>query len=252
VTALPAALRVEAAFARHKRIAMGVSGGKDSTAAAFLLRPHWDRIRFYHLSTGDLLPEVVSVVEKLRGILPNLTVVHSDIHAAIAANGLPSDLVPHSAHPLGQAMGEGPRLVSRYDCCFANLMDPIYQRIRRDGNTLLIRGTKRADMRRLPMRSGEILDGIELLLPLEGWSNVEVMEYLREVGAPVSTAYQHFRDLPECATCSAWWGEGRAAYLRERHPQLFHVYQARMAAVLEVVGPAVAAMGRELKVLGEA
>lgn len=244
---LGATLRAEAALARHKRVACGVSGGKDSTAAAYLLRPHWHRIRFYHLDTNDLLPEVQDVVRQLAAILPNLTIIRSDVAGWIAANGLPSDLVPHSAHAVGQMMAEGPRITSRYDCCYANLMNPIYQRIRRDGNTLLIRGTKRADMNRLPMRSGQCLDGIELLLPLEDWSNADVMDYLREAGAPVSTAYSHFVDLPECATCSAWWREGRAAYLREHHPALFHVYRERMAAVLEAVGPVTAAMASELK-----
>jgi 3'-phosphoadenosine 5'-phosphosulfate sulfotransferase (PAPS reductase)/FAD synthetase len=105
-------------------------------------------------------------------------------------------------------------------------------------------------MPRLPMRSGQVLDGIELLLPIADWSNADVMAYLAEVGAPVSTAYQHFANLPECATCSAWWNEGRAAYLREHHPELFHVYRTRMAAVLEAVGPVTAAMASELKELG--
>jgi 3'-phosphoadenosine 5'-phosphosulfate sulfotransferase (PAPS reductase)/FAD synthetase len=214
MSALAATLRAEAALSRHKRICLSISGGKDSTAAAFLLRRHWHRLRFYHYDTGDLLPEVRDVVRELAGILPNLTTVRGDIAAAIAANGLPSDLVPHSAHVVGQAMAEGPRIVGRYDCCWNNLMNPIYQRIRRDGHTLLIRGTKRADMNRLPMRSGQMLDGIELLLPLEDWSNADVMDYLREQGAPVSTAYEHFEDMPECATCSAWWHEKRAAYLR--------------------------------------
>jgi 3'-phosphoadenosine 5'-phosphosulfate sulfotransferase (PAPS reductase)/FAD synthetase len=247
LTALAAALRAEAALARHKRVALGISGGKDSTAAAYLLRRHWDRIRFYHADSGDLLPEVRDVVRELRDILPNLTVVRSDVAGWIAANGLPSDLVPHTAEAMGHARGEGVRLVSRYACCSASRMNPIYQRIRRDGHTLLIRGTKRADMKRLPMRSGQMLDGIELLLPLEDWSDADVMDYLRDVGAPVSTAYQHFTNLPECATCSAWWHEGRAAYLRERHPALFERYRARMAMVLEAVGPVSAAMAAELR-----
>jgi 3'-phosphoadenosine 5'-phosphosulfate sulfotransferase (PAPS reductase)/FAD synthetase len=251
VSALSATLRAEAALARHRRVACGISGGKDSTAAAYLLRRHWDRIRFYHYDTGDLLPEVRDVVRELAAILPSLTIMQGNIAAAIAANGLPSDLVPHSAHAVGQAMAEGPRIVSRYDCCFANLMDPIYQRIRRDGHTLLIRGTKRADMKRLPARSGQMLDGIELLLPIEDWSNADVMDYLREVGAPVSTAYAHFTNLPECATCSAWWNEGRAAYLRERHPALFERYRERMAMVLDAVGPVSAAMAAELREMAQ-
>jgi 3'-phosphoadenosine 5'-phosphosulfate sulfotransferase (PAPS reductase)/FAD synthetase len=237
---------------RHEHIALGISGGKDSTAAAWLLRPHWDRIRFYHLSTGDLLPEVVEVVEELRGILPNLTVVQSDVAGWIVRHGLPSDLVPHSAHFIGQLMAEGPRLTSRYACCAANLMQPLYERIKADGNTLLIRGTKRADMARLPMQSGQVLDGLELLLPLEDWSNADVLAYLREQGAPLAEqAYAHFENLPECATCSAWWSERRAPYLRQHHPALYERYLERMTVVMAAIGPSAQALAAEMRAIGD-
>ena len=235
---------------RHKQVALSFSGGKDSTACAWKLRDRWEGITFYHLDTGDLLPEVVEVVDQVRRLVPHWVTVRSDPAAWMAANGLPSDLVPHSSHPVGQHMAEGVRLSSRYDCCGANLMAPLFRRIRNDGNTLLIRGTKRADMRRLPMRSGEVLEGVELLLPLLEWSDADVMAYLAFMGAPVSSAYSHFTNLPECATCPAWWGEGRAAYLRGRHPALFARLQERMHAVMGEVGPVAANLATELKVLG--
>lgn len=240
----------EATLERHERVACGVSGGKDSTATAWLLRPHWDRIRFYHLDCGDALPEVRAVVDELHGILPNLTVVKRDVHAWIAANGLPSDLVPYTSDHLGQCISQAPRLVPLQACCWANIMQPLHERIKADGNTLVIRGTKRADMKRLPMQSGQVLDGIELLLPLEHWTNADVMAYLREQGAPIAAAYDYFEDMADCATCSAWWGEKRAAFLRQRHPELFQRYRERMAAVLEAVGPVTAALASELKELG--
>jgi phosphoadenosine phosphosulfate reductase len=141
-------------------------------------------------------------------------------------------------------------LVHRYHCCGENLMIPLFARIKADGCTLLIRGTKLADMHRLPMASGQVLEGLELLLPLLGWSNAQVLEYLRDQGAPVSTAYTHFENLPECATCPAWWTEGRAAYLRARHPALYRRYLERMSLVMDEVGPAVAALARELREIG--
>jgi hypothetical protein len=193
---------------------------------------------------------VRAVVDQLHGILPNLTVVRRDVHAWIAANGLPSDLVPYTSDHLGQCISQAPRLVPLQACCWANIMQPLHERIKADGNTLVIRGTKRADMKRLPMQSGQVLDGIELLLPLEHWTNADVMAYLREQGAPIAAAYDYFEDMADCATCSAWWGEKRAAFLRQRHPELFHVYRARMAAVLDAVGPVTAALASELKELG--
>lgn len=235
---------------RHERIALSFSGGKDSTACVWLLRDHLERITLYHLDTGDLLPEVVEVVEQVRAIVPHFVTVRSDVAGWIERNGPPSDLVPHGSHPVGQHMAEGRAIVHRYSCCSANLMVPLFDRIVADGNTLLIRGTKAADMKRLPMGSGDVIDGLELLLPLLEWSNADVLAYLREQGAPISTAYGHFDNLPECATCSAWWSEGRAAYLRARHPALFAKYQARMDVVMAEVGPVAQMLARELRELG--
>ena len=234
----------------HPKTALSFSGGKDSTACVWLLRDRLDEVVLYHLDTGDLLPEVVEVVDAVRAMAPRFVTIRSDVAGWIGVHGLPSDLVPHSAHPVGQAMAEGGRIVSRYDCCAANLMNPLYERIRADGHTLLIRGTKRSDMKRLPMRPGEVLGGLELMLPVLEWSDGEVLDYLRREGAPVSSAYGHFTNLPECATCPAWWVERRADYLRGRHPELFRRYQERMAVVLEDVGPAVQALAAEMRGLG--
>lgn len=234
----------------HERVALSFSGGKDSTACLWMLRDRLEELTVYHLDTGDLLPEVVEVVDQVRPMCSNWVTVRSNVEAWIAKHGLPSDLVPHQAHPVGQQMAEGGKLVARYACCGANLMTPLFDRIAADGNTLLIRGTKACDMRRLPMQSGECVGGLELWLPLLDWSHADVLAYLRREGAPVSTAYDTFTNLPECATCSAWWSEGRAAYLRDRHPDLYRRYQERMAVVMEDVGPVVQALAIEMRGLG--
>lgn len=224
---------------RHTKIALSFSGGKDSLACVYLLRPHLDRITLYHLDTGDLLPEVHEIVRHVEAFAPHFVRIHSDVDGWIAAHGLPTDLLPHSAHIVGQAMGEhGAHLVTRYMCCHANLMQPLIERIMADGNTLLIRGTKAADMKRLPIRSGESQAGVELWLPLEDWGHDDVFAYLRSVGAPINRIYDYVTNSPECARCSAWWGEKRAAYLREFHPETFKEYAARMRVVMgELMGP---------------
>lgn len=224
---------------RHEKIALSFSGGKDSLACVYLLSPYLDRITIYHLDTGDLLPEVRDVVRHVEGFAPNFIRIQGDVDAWIAEHGLPTDLLPHSAHVIGQAMGEhGAHLVPRYMCCYANLMQPLFERICADGNTLLIRGTKGADMKRLPTRSGDMEGGIELFLPLSGWSHDQVFAYLRSVGAPVSRIYDHVTNSPECARCSAWWGEKRAAYLKQHHPEIWTEYAARLRVVMgEIIGP---------------
>ena len=222
-------------FAKHERVAFSFSGGKDSTAVWHLLEEAGllDFVTTYHLDTGDLLPETREVVAHYEARTPNFIRIQGDVNSWIAYNGLPTDLLPYSSHPVGRQMGEETiPLVARYDCCYTNLMLPTFQRITNDGNTLLIRGTKAVDMNRLPCGSGDVLEGVEIYYPLQDSSNEEVFTYLRKVGAKISPVYQHVTNSPECATCSAWWGEKRAFYLKRYHPALFRRYRHRLDAVL--------------------
>jgi len=238
-------------FDRHERIALSFSGGKDSLACAYLLRDYADRITCYHLDTGDLLPEVMDIVEHVRGLYPQFETVQSDVQRWIATHGLPTDLLPHSAHPVAREMGEErTALVPRYDCCHANLMLPLYERIKKDGNSLLIRGVKSVDMARQPYRSGDCPDGIEFWYPIEDWTHADVMAYLRHVEAPICRVYSFVENSPECARCSAWWGERRAAYLQRFHPELFEGYRARMRLVLRELHAPMHHLAREVENLG--
>jgi phosphoadenosine phosphosulfate reductase len=237
------------ALDRHARIAFSFSGGKDSTAVWHLLEHAGllGRVTTYHMDTGDLLPEMRAVVAHYEARTPNFVRIQGDVNSWIAEHGLPTDLLPHSAHPVGMQMGEAETpLVSRYDCCYSNLMLPTFQRIKADGNTLLIRGTKAVDMNRLPCGDGEVLEGIEICYPLQHATNDEVFAYLRRVGAKLSPVYEHVTNSPECATCSAWWGEKRASYLKTRHPALFRRYKARLAAVMAELKAPLAALAVEM------
>lgn len=232
---------------RHANIALMFSGGKDSLACVYLLREHLDRITLFHNDTGDLLPETKEIVAHVKTFAPNFIHLMGDVDAWIAANGLPTDLLPFSAHPVGQEMGEGPKLSSRYDCCFSNLMWPIYELARARGVTLIIRGTKSVDMKRLPVGDRETIDGTEFFYPLQDWTNEQVFSYLRLVSAPISRIYDYVDNSPECARCSAWWGERRGAYLRKYHPELWRAYGERLRVVTDALDGPLANLRRELK-----
>lgn len=233
---------------RHSKIALSFSGGKDSLACVYLLRDQLHRITIYHLDTGDLLPEVHEIVAHVEKFAPHFVRVKTNVAAWIAQWGMPTDLLPYSSHPLGRAMGqEGAVLVPRYDCCFNNLMHPIYERIKADGNTLIIRGTKRIDLDKLPADSGPTLDGVELFLPIRDWSHQQVFDYLRSVGAPINRIYDYVTNSPECARCPAWWNEKRAAYLRAFHPTLFREYAARLRVVGAAIQEPLGNLMRELQ-----
>ena len=126
------------------------------------------------------------------------------------------------------------------------IMVPMHNAALNDGCTLVIRGTKRADMKRLPAEDGPTGLGYDLWLPLLDWSDEDVFAYLREVGAPICRVYENGVQSPECATCPAWWSEGRAAYLAKHHPALSETYRAKLEVVAAEVAPLWAHLQREI------
>ena len=136
-------------------------------------------------------------------------------------------------------------LVGRYECCYANLMWPLFSWAMENKFTLLIRGTKAVDMNRLPATSGEIVDGVELYYPLLDWSHADVFAYLAREGVTLPRVYDYVVNSPECARCSAWWGEGRAEYLKKFHPELWVEYDARLQVVIDAIAPSLALLRHE-------
>ena len=234
-------------LSNHKNVAFQFSGGKDSLALVHVLRPHWDRLTLYHVDTGDLLPEVREIVDGVEAMVPSFVRIETQAADWNERFGLPSDLVPSSCTPLGVKIGMSDRrLVDRFECCAFNIMVPMHNAALKDGCTLVIRGTKRADMKRLPAEDGPTGLGYDLWLPLLDWSDADVFAYLREVGAPICRVYENGVQSPECATCPAWWNEGRAAYLAKYHPDLSETYRAKLATVAAEVAPMWAHLQREI------
>lgn len=231
----------------HDRIALAFSGGKDSLACALLAKSYFDRVTLYHVDTGDYLPEQHKVIDSVLREFPyKLVRIETSVKNWIAEHGLPSDLVPYSSHPIGLAAGMArTRIVHRFDCCYFNMMAPLYERVVADGNTMLIRGTKASDMPKLPIRDGEIENGMEIYHPLEAWSDENVLNYLRCSGVQVSRIYQFLEHGLSCATCPAWWSEQRGAYLRQFHPELYRIYDDRLGKIIDEVALPLAQLKHE-------
>lgn len=237
---------MEDLLSQHERIAVHFSGGKDSLAVTYLLRPYWDRLVFYHVDTGDLLPEVREIVAEVAAKVPTFKRIETNSQLFCQRIGLPSDLVPTSCTVAGLMLGMGQRrIVDRFECCGANIMLPMHNRMVDDGITLVIRGTKRCDLKRLPAEDGDTSLGYRLWLPIIDWSHDDVFSYLREVGAPICRVYETAVNSPECATCTAWWSEKRAAYLFKHHPLLHARYMAKLKLVTDEVAPMIDAMREE-------
>lgn len=227
-----------ATIERHERIAFQFSGGADSTAALYLLRPHWPRLTVYHLDTLDQFPETRRVVDLVQAELEQaggrFVRILSDVREVRAAHGMPSDLVPvDNAGKVGPLVsGRAVRIQGRYDCCARTLMNPMHQRMREDGITLIVRGQRDDEYVKQPLRSGDVSEGIEVLYPVQDWSGTQVRAFLRENGLPLAPYYERgMKRAPECMGCTAWWDEGRGTYMAQWYPEAHAAYTANMKVI---------------------
>lgn len=234
-------------FNRHSNIALQFSGGRDSLACLYLLRPYWHRLMVYWCDTGAAYPETIALMMSIRDMVPNFSVIHGNQPQVIADFGIPSDIVPSSATFVGRmAGGTAPLMQDRYACCARSMMLPTHQRMLDDGVTLVIRGQKNVDRLKSPIRSGEIHDGIEYLFPIHDWSVQQVDHFLADEGVELPRFYEILNGMPDCMTCSAWWDEGAAAYLKRYHPIQFHENQVRLSIINAAVGEHIAAFNKEV------
>lgn len=223
---------IEAAIRRHQRIALQFSGGRDSVATLYVMRPWWDRLKVYHMDPGDAFPETAAIVAQVANEVP-IIVVRGDVKRYHAEVAWPADVVPVDNTPLGRRVsGRAQALTSRYQCCWDNLMLPMHQRMLDDGITLIVRGQRDEDYAQAPMRSGGRAEGIEVLYPIESWSTADVDAYCRDHGLPMAPWYAEGASHgSDCMHCSAWLDDGRIPYLKKHHPQTFHAVRERLAVI---------------------
>lgn len=240
---------IESTIARHERIGLQLSGGRDSIATLYLLKPYWDRLTVYFVDTGDAFPEVVEVVRKVQEVVPNFKAIKADQPDVVARFGLPSDIVPVSHTPFhAMVAGKAPTLIqSRYECCWRVIMAPLARTMMEDGITLVIRGQRGDDALKAPIRSGHVQEGVEYLFPIEDWTAADVMAFIEDQGAPIAPFYDTIDKTPDCMTCSAWWDEGRAQYLKAHHPKHHAIYMARLNTISDAVMPHIANFNVEIR-----
>lgn len=235
------------ALARHDRVALQLSGGRDSIAVLYLLKPWLDRITVYWVNTGAAFPETVALMAELRAWIPRFVEISGDQPGHINRFGYPSDLVPTSSTPVGRLVAPGTAAIQdRYTCCINVMMLPMQKKMVEDGITLVIRGQKNADKLKAPSRSGTREYGAELLFPIQDWTAREVMDYLKAQGAPVPRFYEMLESAPDCMTCSAYWEEGHAAYLKRYHHPAYLEVQRRLDTINNAVAVHIGAFNQEV------
>lgn len=239
---------IEEVLARHKKIGLQLSGGRDSIACLYLMRPWLDRVTVYWCNTGAAYPETLEIIEQLRGLTPHFVEIVGNQPAVIEQFGIPSDIVPATRTPIGIiGSNSGAALIQdRYSCCARAIMLPLHERMLADGVTLLIRGQKNSDHLKAPMRSGGVDGRFEYLFPLEDWSAEQVDTFLKDQGAPRARFYEVMDSTPDCMTCSAWWENGAAKYLKRYHHPAYLEVQRRLDIISEAVGQSITHFNKEV------
>lgn len=221
-------------FSRHKRVALSLSGGKDSLACLYLYKPYWDDLTVYWCNTGDAFPETIEFMERIKKLVPNFKEVKGRQPEIHAMDGWPSDVVPAMHTTDGNAIfGETSfKVQSRVACCFRSLMLPAYQAMKSDGVTCIIRGKRHDEADKTGLMSGYVSeDGIELIFPIYEWTSDDVYSYLKSIDVELPAFYKHGNHSIDCQHCTAFWEDGHANYLRNEHPVLFFEYKRRITLI---------------------
>lgn len=211
-------------FRLHDTVMLEFSGGKDSLAVLHLCREWWSRLYVVWVNPGSPLPEQVEYMAEIGRTLPRFLEVTADQPGDIGRSGWPTDVVPVYSTAHGRQWREGSRVEVRsfVDCCTANLWTPMRNAAKAIGATAVLRGQKAADTLRASITDGHVEDGITFYLPVENWSDEQVMRFLDERGVTLMKPYLHgVRTSFDCWNCTAYGlhAKERFDYLRAYHPQ---------------------------------
>lgn len=226
-------------FDRHDLAVLWYSGGKDSTAALYSVRPWWHKIIVLWSNAGDEYPETIELMEKIKGIVPSFVDVRSNAPSQIAVDGWPVDMLPAPNSSHGRLMEDNGRQKMQlfFDCCFANRVAPLWRATFESKATLIIRGERHSEWRHAPLESGPAKEpalaklGIEFLLPVVDWTRDQVFEYLEKEKAPISPGYTLSPTSLDCMTCTAWLENGGLTYLRTKYPEKYGEVTSRLRII---------------------
>lgn len=221
---------------RHEKIVLMFSGGKDSVACYYLLKEWLPKITVLWVNPGDLFPENEAIVREFAKKMPNFLEVKSDALGFKKLYGTPVDLVVINHTQLAE-VSEGARetkVISGYDCCSMNYWFPAQEEIKRLGSTLIIRGQRSDERATSPVRSGEIVDGVEYLFPLQDWTQADVLAYLTECGFSIPEFFHFSESSLDCLHCTAFLHDftDREEYMKKNHAVAHAENKAKLTRII--------------------
>lgn len=209
-------------YSRHEKVALMFSGGKDSIACLHLLKDYLDKTLVVWVNTGANFPEIEVLMEKTRAKVPHFLEIKTNQPESIKAKGYPVDVVPVNYTLLGQSVTsiKDFKLRSYFECCSENFWIPCDAKMRELGVTGIIRGQRNSEGHRAPIQSGYVENGIEYCLPIEEWSEEQVLGYLVEQGVELDERLKMSHSSLDCWNCTAYMADStqRFKYIKKNHP----------------------------------
>ena len=221
-----------ALFERYERVFLGFSGGKESVALTHMLEPWRDRVTLLWVNTGVMAPHMAEFIRGFRARgwtleeLPSPNLIEHWMTAGTPAEVFPQDNVTGLAQP---------RLQPWAHCCRVIRQEPLNAFLRdQEGPACLINGQRRDDLGGATVSglSSQLPSSVEVVQPLAGWSETDVLSYVDRHGLALPSQYAAgYRDSIECTICPAPMKAERMRYLRRHYPDAAEVAagQARHA-----------------------
>lgn len=230
---------LEPIYARHEKVALMFSGGKDSIACLLLARPFLDRTFVIWINTGANFPEINAFMAKVRVSVPHVIEIKTDQPQSLARHGHPVDVLPVNYTGMGQASTSKKDLLLRsyLDCCAENIWLPADSAARALGVTAILRGQRKSESHTAPWKSGEAYEGIDYIFPIEDWSDAQVLDYLKAQGLVLEERLHMSHSSLDCWNCTAYCAHSkeRLAYIKKHHPEKFDDIAALLRRINQAV-----------------
>jgi phosphoadenosine phosphosulfate reductase len=216
------------------------SGGLDSLAALWVLKPVWPELTLLWVDSGAAYPETRELVQRIRDDLP-LKSVFTTVGQQpewIKTHGYPSDVLPINHTHLGNAIRsfKGVMFQPWITCCNANLWAPGERAVVELGATDVYRGQRNNDRVKSPIIDGTVIDGVTYHFPLAQWTRERVRACVEKNLPEYFPAYYRAGEdsSHDCWDCTAHL-EDNAVRINALEPERRAVVHGRLRDLLSAV-----------------